>query len=70
MHFRMRTEVGSNAGKLPSLTSPLDIINHVTHGMKSSGSAAISGHLCIYMTIPRDLPTRRCVSVAVRVFFN
>ncbi len=50
------------AVKLPSLTSPLAIINHVTHGMKSSGSAAISGHPCIYMTIQRDLPASRCVS--------
>lgn len=52
----------SVAVKLPSLTSPPAIINHVTHGMKSSGSAAISGHPCIYMTIQRDLPASRCVS--------
>lgn len=50
------------AVKLPSLTSPLAIINHVTRRMKSSGSAAIGGHPCIYMTIQRDLPASRCVS--------
>lgn len=60
--FWQLSRSASVAVKLSSLTSPLAIINHVTYGMKSSGSAAISGHPCIYMTIQRDLPASRCVS--------
>lgn len=57
LHCRART---SPAMTLPSLTSPPAIINHVTRGMKSSGTTSISEHCYIYMTIQRDLPASRC----------
>lgn len=66
--FRQYSRAAPVAVKLPSLTSPLAVINHVTHGMKSSGSAAISGHRCIYMTIQQDLPAGGCVSQSLFVF--
>lgn len=50
----------SPAMKLPSLTSPPAVINHMTRGMKSSGTTSISEHCYIYMTIQRDLPASRC----------